>query len=141
MIRLSAIELERLIKPKHPKASVAQKGKSRGKVNTQVVKLRSDTQLQLIGLPAYVTEHRFHPRRRWRLDYAWPQQLIALEVHGGVRSGGRHTRGTGFTNDREKMNEAVALGWTVIEATAEQIRNGQARAWLDTIFNNRGARG
>lgn len=109
-----------------------------GKQRSQVSKLAADTRLQLAGLPQWVTEHRFHDVRKWRLDYAWPAQKIALEVHGGVHSGGRHTRGEGFTADREKMNEAAAAGWVVIEATAEQIRSGQARAWLDHIFNSRG---
>lgn len=137
MIRLSAIELERLIKPKFgPQSPTSPKGKN--KVNEQVAKLQAETKLHLHGLPAYVTEHRFHPTRRWRLDYAWPDMKIALEVHGGVRSGGRHTRGTGFTNDREKMNTAASMGWIIIEATADQIRNGQARAWLDTLFKQRG---
>ena len=137
MIRLSAIELERLIKPKFgPKSPTGPKGKN--KVNEQVAKLQAETKLHLHGLPPYVTEYRFHPVRKWRLDYAWPAQKIALEVHGGVHSGGRHTRGEGFTADREKMNEAAAAGWVVIEATAEQIRNGQARAWLSQIFNSRG---
>lgn len=108
------------------------------KQRSQVSKLAADTRLQLAGLPAWVTEHKFHPVRKWRLDYAWPAQKIALEVHGGVHSGGRHTRGDGFTGDREKMNEAAAMGWIVIEATAAQIRNGQARAWLQQVFNNRG---
>lgn len=112
--------------------------KAPDKQRGQVSKLARDTRLQLAGLPAWVTEHRFHDVRKWRLDYAWPAQKIALEVHGGVHSGGRHTRGEGFTADREKMNEAAAAGWVVIEATAEQIRNGQARAWLSQIFNSRG---
>ena len=51
MIRLSAIELERLIKPKFgPKAPTAPKGKN--KVNEQVAKLQAETKLHLHGLPA-----------------------------------------------------------------------------------------
>ena len=137
-LHLSALEAERLLAKQGKPIAKAVRQAAKG---SQEAKLKMDTLAQLQGLPAWEAEHRFHPRRRWRLDYAWVEQQIALEVHGGVRSGGRHTRGTGFTNDREKMNEAVALGWTVIEATAEQVRNGQARSWLDTIFNNRGARG
>lgn len=101
----------------------------------QESKLRLETAAHLSGLPVWVTEHRFHPTRRWRFDYAWPDQKIALEVHGGVHSGGRHNRGVGLTQDREKMNTAACMGWVVIEATAEQVRNGQARAWLDSLFS------
>ena len=137
MIRLSAIELERLIKPKFgPKAPTAPKGKNR--VNEQVAKLQAETKLHLHGLPAYVTEHRFHPTRRWRFDYCWPELKIAVEVHGGTYTNGRHTRGLGFTGDREKMNEAAICGWTVLEVTSAQVRSGQMRQWLDRIFEHKG---
>ena len=137
MIRLSAIELERLIKPKHgPKAPTAPKGKN--KVNEQVARLQAETKLHLQGLPPYVTEHRFHPTRRWRFDYCWPELKIAVEVHGGEHSNGRHTRGGGFTGDREKMNEAAIYGWTVLEVTSAQVRSGQMRQWLDRIFEHKG---
>ena len=137
MIRLSAIELERLIKPKvGPKAPTAPKGKNR--VNEQVAKLQAETKLHLHGLPAYVTEHRFHPTRRWRFDYCWPELMIAVEVHGGTYTNGRHTRGGGFTVDREKMNEAAIYGWTVLEVTSAQVRSGQMRQWLDRIFEHKG---
>ena len=139
MIRLSAIELERLIKPKNgTKALGASKGKTRGKVGEQVAKLQADTKLHLQGLPAYVTEHRVHPTRRWRFDYCWPELKLAVEVHGGTYTNGRHTRGGGFTVDREKMNEAAICGWTVIEVTSAQVRSGQMRQWLDRIFEHKG---
>lgn len=137
MIRLSAIELERLIKPKFgPKAPTAPKGKN--KVNEQVAKLQAETKLHLQGLPPYVTEHRFHPTRRWRFDYCWPELKIAVEVHGGTYTNGRHTRGLGFTGDREKMNEAAIYGWTVLEVTTSHVRSGQMRQWLDRIFEHKG---
>ena len=137
MIRLSAIELERLIKPKDgAKAPAASKGKA--KVGVQVAKLQADTKLHLQGLPAYVTEYQFHPTRRWRFDYCWPELKIAVEVHGGTYTNGRHTRGGGFTVDREKMNEAAIYGWTVLEVTSAQVRSGQMRQWLDRIFEHKG---
>lgn len=62
-----------------------------------------------------VAEFRFDPVRKWRLDFAWPDRLVAVEIHGAVHRGGRHVRGTGFLNDREKMNTALAMGWRVVE--------------------------
>lgn len=44
----------------------------------------------------WVREHRFHPARRWRFDFAWPELLFAVEVEGGIWTGGRHNRGSGF---------------------------------------------
>ena len=67
------------------------------------------------GLPEPTPEHRFAPPRRWRLDFAWPEHRVAVEVHGAVYRQGRHTRGGGFLKDREKMNTAQLMGWKVLE--------------------------
>lgn len=82
------------------------------------------------GLPLPEREFRFHPERGWLLDLAWPTHRIAVECHGGVFSSGRHVRGKGFTEDRAKMNEAISLGWRVVEVTTEQIESGLALQWV-----------
>ena len=86
-------------------------------------------QIRAVGLPAPVKEYRFCDRK-WRFDYAWPAKKLALEVHGATWTGGRHVRGGGFERDREKMNVAQLLGWTVLEVTMKQIDSGQAIEWL-----------
>ncbi|WP_448033940.1 hypothetical protein [Aeromonas caviae] len=101
----------------------------------QVDELHGKVLAQLVGFPDPATELLFHPKRKWRFDYAWEEQKLALEVHGGIHSGGRHTRGRGFVEDRAKMNEATLLGWTVLEVTPEHIKSGQLRAWLLAAFN------
>ena len=131
MIHLSAIDASRLL-GNNPKAkAVVNKVKKAQQVDT----LHSKVLAQLVGFPAPAVELVFHPKRRWRLDFAWPTRMIAVEIHGGIHSGGRHTRGRGFVEDRTKMNEAALLGWTVIEATPEHIKSGQLRAWLLSAFN------
>ena len=72
-------------------------------------------------LPAPVTEHRFHPSRKWRFDYAWPDVKVALEVEGGVWTGGRHTSSTGFLKDMEKYNAAATLGWVILRFTPQDL--------------------
>lgn len=72
-------------------------------------------------LPAPVTEHRFHPERKWRFDYAWPDAKVALEVEGGVWTGGRHTSSAGFLKDIEKYNAAARLGWRVLRCTPKTL--------------------
>ena len=131
MIHLSAIDASRLL-GNNPKAkAVVNKVKKAQQVDT----LHSKVLTQLVGLPDPATELLFHPKRKWRFDYAWEEQKLALEVHGGIHSGGRHTRGRGFVEDRAKMNEATLLGWTVLEVTPEHIKSGQLRAWLLAAFN------
>ena len=82
------------------------------------------------GLPAPVEELRFHPRRLWRFDLAWPDRKLACEVDGAVWSGGRHTRGAGFTEDCNKFNEALLLGWRVLRVTSDHVRTGEAVTWI-----------
>lgn len=81
-------------------------------------------------LPQPVMEHRFHDKRRWRFDFAWPEYKVALEVEGGVWVGGRHTRGSGFVKDIEKYNEAACLGWRIIRCQPKQLLT---QTTIDTI--------
>lgn len=78
--------------------------------------------------PAY--EHRFHPVRRWRFDWAWPDRMVALEYEGGTWDHGRHTRPLGYTADCTKYSEAAILGWTVVRATLDMAKDGTAMALL-----------
>lgn len=68
-----------------------------------------------------IKEHQFHDKRKWRFDYAIPTHRIALEVEGGVWTGGRHTRPQGFLNDIEKYNTATLMGWRVFRCTPETL--------------------
>lgn len=72
-----------------------------------------------IGMGEAKTEYRFHPHRKWRFDIAWPDRRVAVEIDGGVWSGGRHTTGRGFEGDLEKINSAQALGWIVLRVTPQ----------------------
>ena len=78
----------------------------------------------LHGLPAPVKEFRFHPTRKWRFDYCWPDTKVALEIDGGVWTGGRHTRGKGFISDQEKTNEAQVSGWIVLRTIPKDAASG-----------------
>ena len=74
-----------------------------------------------MGLPAPVAELQFEPLRRWRFDYSWPEAKIALEVEGGIWSGGRHTRSKGFIGDMAKYNHAARLGWRVMRVQPKEL--------------------
>lgn len=82
-----------------------------------------------VGGTKTTQELKFHPTRKWRFDFAWPEQMVALEVEGGVwgkrtKNGfipGGHTSGTGYTNNCEKYNEATLLGWAIFRLTPAQI--------------------
>ncbi len=81
-----------------------------------------------------VKEHKFHPKRKWRFDYAIPDHKIALEVEGGVWTGGRHTSSSGFLKDMEKYNTATLMGWRVLRTTPDELlRTATLRMLQDAI--------
>lgn len=77
--------------------------------------------LQARGLPCPTAEHEFHDSRKWRLDYCWPEEGVALEVEGGAWTRGRHTRGQGFINDCEKYNEVALHGFVLIRVVPDDL--------------------
>jgi very-short-patch-repair endonuclease len=82
--------------------------------------------LRLAGIrtePA--TEIEFHPKRKWRFDFAWVRAQEAIEIEGVTDEGGRHQRKEGFRRDAEKYAAAMSLGWRVWRFTPKQIQQDQ----------------
>lgn len=71
-------------------------------------------------------EYYFAKPRRWRFDFAWPEQMVAVEIEGGLWIKGRHTTATGMIADMDKYNAATALGWSVLRFSDKHLRDGQA---------------
>jgi hypothetical protein len=87
--------------------------------------------------PGTPQHYFFRPYRQWRFDLAWPDLLVAFECEGGVWTGGRHTRGSGYSGDCEKYSVAAGLGWCVIRATVQQINTGLGMLWLESALRSR----
>ena len=87
--------------------------------------------IKAVGLPYPETEFHFHPTRKWRADFAWPQQRILVEVEGGSWVRGRHSRAYGFEADCNKYNAAVELGWKLYRFTGSMIKSGEAIKLLE----------
>ncbi|MCG6219241.1 endonuclease domain-containing protein [Vibrio diabolicus] len=83
-------------------------------------------QIKALGLAQPEKEYRFHETRRWRFDFAYPEQQLAVEVEGGTWAGGRHTRGSGYEKDCEKYNAAALRGWSILRFTGSMIKSGKA---------------
>lgn len=81
-----------------------------------------------------VKEYKFHSVRKWRFDYAIPAALVALEVEGGVWTGGRHINPKGFLNDMEKYNTATLMGWSVYRTTPDDLYTGKTLRLLKTAI-------
>lgn len=93
-------------------------------------------QLAAVGLDRVDSEYRFHPTRRWRFDFAWPDQKVAVEIQGGIYRGkGGHTNVEGFIRDCDKYNEAQRLGWRVFKFTERHVRTGSAIKFIQGILD------
>lgn len=86
--------------------------------------------LKQAKVPRPVPEYRFHDTRKFRLDFAWPESRVGLEVDGGVWSGGAHGRGTGIVRDQEKTNLAAGLGWRILRVTPAKLCTEQTITYL-----------
>jgi hypothetical protein len=66
------------------------------------------------GIGGWCREYEFYPGRKWRFDFAWVDYKIAVELQGGLFSGGRHNQGGAMRKEYEKMNAASREGWRVL---------------------------
>jgi hypothetical protein len=88
------------------------------------------------GYPPPIREYRMPglDGEEFRYDLAWPMQKLAVEIHGGTYTGGRHVRGRGFAVDRKKMNSAQLQGWMVLEVPSEQVAKKQINKTIEMVW-------
>jgi hypothetical protein len=75
-------------------------------------------------IPEPTAEYKFHPDRKFKFDYAFIEQKIAVEIEGGIfpfvdKRGAYHKHGahgsiSGILRDMEKYNLAAVLGWRIL---------------------------
>ncbi len=82
-----------------------------------------------------VKEYQFYDKRKWRFDYAIVREKIAIEVEGGVFTGGRHTRPLGFLKDMEKYNQATLMGWRVFRVTPDTLFSSETLEMLQQAID------
>lgn len=110
---LAALQSKRLDK----KAKAQPKVRTNDKIDVFLILCQQE------GLPVPVREFKFHPVRKWRIDYYFERgdKRLALEVEGGAWTQGRHTRGAGFVRDMEKYNAIIEAGIALIRVTPSQL--------------------
>ncbi len=95
-------------------------------------------------------QFKFHPKRKFLFDFAWPHAKLALEIDGlgrkrrgplvGIRDlakfkeaelGGHRTI-KGMMRDHEKQNEAAIMGWRVMRVLAKD--KARAHEWAAMVL-------
>lgn len=94
-------------------------------------------QVRAAGIRAAVPEYQFTPPRRWRFDFAWIDERVAVEIEGGLYVAGRHTRASGFEADAEKYAEAAIAGWLVLRVTGHMVEDLRALKLLERALRAR----
>jgi very-short-patch-repair endonuclease len=126
--------------------AVGSKGKQK---KIKVKKARPDLegmilhQLQRYGIRCEEKnrQHRFS-KRRWKFDFAWPEYMLAVEIHGGtyvplhrrgMQQPGAHSRGAHQRKDFEKWSHAAIDGWKILHFDTKDVQGKDRRA-INTII-------
>ncbi|TXH52423.1 MAG: hypothetical protein E6Q97_15870 [Desulfurellales bacterium] len=119
-LKISPQDLNRILTQPGYSAPDWQRGKVKAAAwpsGPSKLEVKFDQLWALVEGPQLTGEHRFHPTRKWRFDRCHVGAMVAVEIQGR----GRHQSERGYKADREKINEAQRLGWTVFELTGDQI--------------------
>ncbi|MGH3581487.1 MAG: hypothetical protein ACRDUX_37440 [Mycobacterium sp.] len=88
--------------------------------------MESEARLVMIdgGVPSPVLQHEVIDRdgRLWRLDFAWPDRMFAVEYDGFDF----HSDPEALRRDRQKRAALHELGWVVMGIVADDVRR---RSW------------
>ena len=88
-------------------------------------------QIEALGLPAPRRQFKAIPGRGFVFDFAWPAQMLLVEVQGGGWVQGAHTRGWGLERDAIKACLAIVEGWNLLPVTGKMIENGEALQFIE----------
>ena len=85
--------------------------------------------LKTEGITGYEREFTFTKGRKWRFDFAWREQRVAVEIDGLTNSGGSHQNIKGVLNDCEKYEAALAAGWVVYRVPGPWVATKRRNVW------------
>jgi len=83
------------------------------------------------GLPPYRFQHEVRVgRKRYRIDFAYPEVLLAIEVDGYEF----HSSKADVARDNERRNQLVLAGWTVLTFGWHRVVNDPAGVAVDILM-------
>jgi very-short-patch-repair endonuclease len=79
--------------------------------------------LERSKVPPFVPQYRVVVAgKRYRLDFAWPQQRVALECDGRRR----HSEDGDFQHDRARWSDLASDGWRIVFVTWDDLQRRMA---------------
>ncbi len=91
-----------------------------------ILEMRFAALFDLLAAPETPRPERevaFAPGRRFRFDFAWVGERVAVEIEGGLYGKSRHTTLSGYSADCQKYNLATEMGWRVLRYTAPMLND------------------
>lgn len=86
-------------------------------------------------MPSPTRNYRFHPTRKFEIDWAWPEFKIGVEIQGGIfMPGGAHSLPTNILRDMTKQNLLLDFGWRVWHYTPSEVIKGIAIQHIDAVL-------
>ncbi len=77
-----------------------------------------------------VQQYHFTPEKGWRLDFAFPDKQVAVEIQG---YGVGHNSYDGMHGDYEKHNAALLLGWKILYFMSIDLEEKNLDKTISTI--------
>jgi len=93
------------------------------------IHIRMRQQIQQAGLPPPIEEYYHIKGRDFRLDFAWPDRKIGVEVQGMA-----HRIKGKFHADIEKRALAMLQGWRILEVSGDTVRDERGIGWLKQLL-------
>lgn len=93
------------------------------------IHIRMRQQIQQAGLPEPIEEYYHIKGRDFRLDFAWPDRKIGVEVQGMA-----HRIKGKFHADIEKRALAMLQGWRILEVSGDTVRDERGIEWLKQLM-------
>jgi len=91
----------------------------------------------------FKTQFMFHPERKWRFDFCFPEKYLAVEVQGITDIGfskngkafiGGHQSPKGMRGDLEKFDEAMRMGWNIYLCDQAMVTSGRALQTIEILL-------
>ena len=73
--------------------------------------------------------------RRFRLDFAFPDANLGIEIDGSIWVANRgHSSGTGITRDMQKLNALTESGWHLLRYDGSYSKGRYSKIDFDQIY-------
>lgn len=99
--------------------------------------------LKIENLPMPLRQYKFYPTRKWRCDFMYVQEKIAVEIEGGLFmkgqgkfTGAGHSHPIHIMRDIEKYNYLALMGYRLFRFGKKEINNGDAISMISRALEN-----